>query len=227
MQDIDYFASKVNKLKIVKVNDERKLYKENKEVSILPLKEAISQFLAFVSKSVGRAKSHTNKNVSSVLLGHNSFTFDVPVLLRNCESDFKERLDAMDVWFGDSLTLFKALVRKKVPYLQNSDGTFPKTNQSSLYSFLFQTSFEAHDALEDVLALRKIIFESRLELSTKTIIENSGLVTASHAAEHVIYLDRRHLLMQSFKGNLHHPQFLKKNMVEKISGSGLAFEIFF
>ena len=66
----------------------------------------------------------------------------------------------MDVWFADSLTLFKALVRKKVPYLQNSDGTFPKTNQLSLYSFLFQTSFEAHDALEDVLALRNIIFEN-------------------------------------------------------------------
>jgi len=115
----------------------------------------------------------------------------------------------------------KALVRKKVPYLQN---TFPKTNQSSLYSFLFQTSFEAHDALEDILALGKIIFESRLELSAKTIIENSGLVTASHAAEDVMYLDRRHLLMQLFKGNLHHPQYLKKNMVEKISGSGLAFE---
>ena len=138
MQDIDYFASKVNKLKIVKVNDERKLYKENKEVSTLPLKEAISQFLPFVSKSVERAKSHTNKNVSTVLLGHNSLTFDVPVLLRNCESDFKERLEAMDVSFADSLTLFKA------PYLQNSDGTFPKTNQSSLYSFLFQTSFKAH-----------------------------------------------------------------------------------
>ena len=70
MQDIDYFASKVNKLKIVRVNDERKLYKENKEVSILPLKEAMSQFLAFVSQSVGRAKSHANKNVSTVLLGH-------------------------------------------------------------------------------------------------------------------------------------------------------------
>ena len=39
-----------------------------------------------------------------------------------------------------------------------------------------------------------------------------------------MYLDRSHLLMQSFKGNLHHPQYLKKNMVEKISGSGLAFE---
>ena len=30
-----------------------------------------------------------------------------------------------------------------------------------------------------------------------------------------MYLDRRHSLMQSFKDNLHHPQYLKKNIVEK------------
>ena len=184
----------------------------------------MSQFLGFVSRSVERAKSRTNKNVVTVLLGHNSLTFDVPVLLRNSESDFKERLQAMDVFFADSLTLFKTLVREKVPFLQNPDGTFPKTNQSSLYSFLFQKSFNAHDALEDVLALRKILFESRIDLSEKTVVENSGVVSASHAAEDVIYLDRRHILMQTFKGNLHHPQYLKKNMIEKMSGSGLAFQ---
>ena len=64
---------------------------------------------------------------------------------------------------------------------------------------------------------------SRLELSLKTIIENSGVVSAPYAAKDVKYLDHRHLLMQSFKGNLHHSQYLKKNMVEKISGSGLSF----
>jgi len=114
--------------------------------------------------------------------------------------------------------------KKKLPCLQNSDGTFPKPNQSSLYNFLFAKSFEAHDALEDVLALQKIIFESWLELSLKTIIENSGVVSAVRAANDVKYLDHRHLFMQSFKDNLHHPQYLKKKMVEKISGSGLSFD---
>ena len=123
VHDIDHFASKVNKLKIVKVNGERKLYKDNKEVSTLPLKEAMSQFLGFVSRSVERTKSRTNKNVVTVLLGHNSLTFDVPVLLRNSESDFKERLQAMDVFFADSLTLFKTLVREKFSFLRNPDGT--------------------------------------------------------------------------------------------------------
>ena len=97
-------------------NGERELYKDNKEVCTLPLKEAMSQFLGFVSRSVERAKSRTNKNVVTVLLGHNSLTFDVPVLLRNSESAFKERLQAMDVFFADSLKLFKTLVRENVSF---------------------------------------------------------------------------------------------------------------
>ena len=47
VHDNDHFASKINKLKIVKVNGERKLYKDNREVSTLPLKEEMLQFLCF------------------------------------------------------------------------------------------------------------------------------------------------------------------------------------
>ena len=164
-QDIDHFASRVNKLKIFNINGKRRLLKDNKEVSTAPLQEVVLKLLSFISQSVDRAKSQTNKNIETVLLGHNSSIFDTPVLLINSGTHFTERLQKMDICFADSLTLFKTLIRKKLPCLQNSDGTFPKPNQSSLYNFLFAKSFEAHDALEDVLALRKIIFESRLELS--------------------------------------------------------------
>ena len=131
----------------------------------------------------------------------------------------------MDVFSADSLTLFKTLDRKKVSFLQNPNGTFPKMNQSSFYSFLFQKSFNANDTLEDVLALRKILFESRIDLSEKTVVENSSVIPASHAAEDVIYLDRCHILMQTFKGNLHHLQYLKKNMTEKNAKVGWHFKI--
>ena len=39
-KDINFFASKVDKRKIVEVNSEWKLYKENEEKSTLPMKEA-------------------------------------------------------------------------------------------------------------------------------------------------------------------------------------------
>ena len=50
------FASKVDKRKIVEVNGEWKLYKENKEISTLTLKEAMLLFLAFGSRSVERSE---------------------------------------------------------------------------------------------------------------------------------------------------------------------------
>ena len=54
---INSFASKVDKRKIVEVNGEWKLYKENKkEISSLTLKEAMLPFLALGSQSVERSK---------------------------------------------------------------------------------------------------------------------------------------------------------------------------
>ena len=80
VQDIDYFASKINKLKIVKVNGERKLFKDHNEVNALPLTEVLLQFLSYVSQSIDRAKSRTDKKVSTVIIGHNASVFDTPVL---------------------------------------------------------------------------------------------------------------------------------------------------
>lgn len=132
----------------------------------------------------------------------------------------------MNVWFTDSLTLFKALVKCKYSSLKS--GTFPQMNQISLYETLFQQSFDAHDALEDVTALRKILFSSRLELSGKTIVDNSGLVSTNHAVNNMEYLDRRHRNMLSFTGVMYNPRnntgCLTKNMIEKISGTGLTYE---
>ena len=170
-------------------------------------------YKTFVAKRKLELGNFTDENAS---------TFDTPILLRNFGSEFAERLTTKDIYFADSLSLFKTLIKNQTPCLQNTDGSFPQTNQFSLYNFLFNNNFDAHDALEDVLALRKILFSSKLELATQTITDNSYLVSASHAVQDLEYLDRRQMLMQSFKSNL--SQCLKKNMTEKIAGSGLAFE---
>ena len=47
----NHFGSKVNKLNTLKVNGERKLHKDNKEVSRPSLKEAMSQFQPFFTVS--------------------------------------------------------------------------------------------------------------------------------------------------------------------------------
>ena len=130
-QDIDMYASKVNKLKIVKINGERKLYKDDKVVRAIPFDTAIAQFKSYLSQSINIAKNTTNKQVRTVLIGHNASTFDTPILLRNAGKEFSSELQSMDVWFADSLSLFKELIKSQLPALQNADGTFPKTTVTS------------------------------------------------------------------------------------------------
>ena len=81
--------------------------------------------------------------------------------------------------------------------------------------------------MEDVLALRKILFSSKLELSTRTIVDHSHLVATNHAVEDMKYIDRRHQNIQTFNEIIFDPRtnngFLKKNMAEKIAGSGLTY----
>ncbi len=224
--DIDDRASMVNNLNIRKINGERTLLKNGVVVPTLPVNEAITKFERYISQSIDRAKAATNKQVMTVLIGHNIAAFDTRILLRNAGKGFADKLQSMDVWFADSLTLFRALVKYKFPALRNSDGTFPKTGQYSLYVALFQHAYEAHDATEDATALRKILFSSRLELSVETIVDNSRLVSTNHAFSDMQYLDRRHRNTKSFTRiafDSRTNRGLKREMIEKISGSGLTY----
>jgi hypothetical protein len=108
------------------------------------------------------------------------------------------------------LLSFKELVKRQFPQLKNANGTFPKANQSSLYKALFEESFNAHDSLEDVLALRKILFSSKLELSTRTIVDHSQLVTTNHAVEDMKYFYCCYRNMQMF--NCFSKKFTEANL---------------
>jgi len=228
-QDIDLYASKVNKLEIVKINGERKLYKDDKVVRatvyLLILRLLNSRAISH-NIYISITKDTTNKQVHIVLIGHNASTFNTPILLRNAGKGFSSDLQSMDVWFADSLSLFKELIKSQLPSLRNADGTFPKTNRSSLYKTLFNKTFDAPDALEDVLAQRKILFSSKLELLNEIIVENSALTDTSHAFEDLEYLDGRHKILQLLRGKLYNPErndgAITKSIAEKIARSGLA-----
>ena len=225
--NIDYSASMVNNLTIKVINSQRKLLKNGVVVPTLPVNEAITKFESYISQSIERAKAVTNNHVLTVLIGHNSAAFDTRILLRNAAKGFADKLQSMNVWFADSLTLFRALVKCKFPSLKNSDDTFPQLNLPCLYEALFQQSYVAHDALEDASALRKILFSSRLELTAKTIVDNSRLVSTNHVLNDMVYLDHRHKKMQSFTRIMYNKQTntgLKKDMIEKMSGSGLTYK---
>ena len=96
---------------------------------------------------------------------------------------------------------------------------------------MFQQEFDAHDALEDVLALKKILLSSALAIDTKTIVNNSKIHPARQAEVDMKYLDHRHQLLRTFTGTLYRPNDnqspLSHGMAQKIAGSGLSYDDLF
>ena len=200
------------------------LFKNDELLHTLPFHEAIAHFQSYVSQSIDRAKTITNKLIHTVLIyiyplsTHQSF---YEMLEKNLLTTYNRRMFGLPI-----PSLFKALVKCQLPSLSNSASTFPKTNQSSLYKAQVYDSFNAHGVLDDVLVLRKILFSSRLELSTNIIVKDRSLVSAGNAVDDMNCFDHRNNIMQSFQGKLYHPDTkngpLKMNMVEKIARSGLS-----
>ncbi len=68
---IDKYASRVNKLSVRTVNGQRTLFKEAQQVATLTSSEAISRFGLFLKSSVDYCKTLTDKDVCTLLVGHN------------------------------------------------------------------------------------------------------------------------------------------------------------
>ena len=68
---------------------------------------------------------------------------------------------------------------------------------------MFNETFDAHDALEDVVALRRILFTSPLRLSEKDIVSHCKPDSSSDALNDCQYLDKRQELLQTLKGKLY------------------------
>ena len=101
--------------------------------------------------------------------------------------------------------------------LQNAEGQYPKPGQSSVYEHLFQTTFDAHDALGDLMALRRILFPSRLALSDEMLVNRSSVISVKDAAGDLKYLHNRHQRLLSFRGELYNPVHADSPIKKKAS----------
>ena len=81
--------------------------------------------------------------------------------------------------------------QEQTPTLENGGGQYPKANQS-LYKHLFPESFDAHDALGDVITLYRIFFSYKLVLLVEWLVNKSSLMSVEDAVEDINYLDSCH-----------------------------------
>ena len=95
-----------------------------------------------------------------------------------------------------------------------------------MYAGLFKQQFNAHDALEDVKALSKILFHSSLKVTVQQILEHSGSTTVEDVINDVQFLDQRHVIVQTYK-QMSYPDgrnVLSENMKIKLAENGISIE---
>ena len=216
--DIDHRASRINKLSVKVVSGRRTLLKENVPVHSVPLSKCLQNFCTFLFND--KTDCHI------ILIGHNSSVFDTPTLLRCAGPAVKEILSSNNVFFADSLHLVRALIKAGNPSL-NPEGKACKTNLPAVFQTVFNEQFEAHDALEDVLALRRVLFQSPLQLTVAEIINKSNIKSTSFAFEDMQFLDDRFERIQTFKNNLcsqGDDGLVKQTVIQKIAESGISYQ---
>ena len=219
-------ASRVNNLTVENINGTRSLCKNSVPVAAMSLENALSSFIKFIQQACSINSCGTQS--IPVLIGHNAAVFDVPVLLRNSGKLYDEQLDQINVNFGDSLPLIKSLIQSQHAPLKLTNGDYCRANISSVYQCLFKDEFNAHDALEDVKALRKILFSPELAIDIRTIVNGSQIQTVRDARMDLDYIDKRLELFQTVVGGLYCPQAsespITRGMTLKIAGSGLSYK---
>ncbi|XP_031570272.1 uncharacterized protein LOC116304652 [Actinia tenebrosa] len=195
--DIDIYATRVNGLSVRVLNGQRILFKENEPVVSVSLEKAPADFVDFLQQAVRNIKT----------LGMNDITDNVYTIMIGHNSLF------------DAPTLLRQALRL-------GDGSMSKCNQASIYQTPFQETYDAHDALEDVKALRKIVFDSSVNFSNEILVGN--VLSVEHVKNDTKYLDHRHELLQTFKGKLYHEKEkdypVTKSMCEKIAMAGLSYQ---
>ena len=66
-----------------------------------------------------------------------------------------------------------------------------------MYKTLFSAKFDAHDALEDVKALRKILFTAPLQVPNETLVNHGKCTSPNYAFEQATTLERKQDTIQS------------------------------
>ena len=185
-------ASRVTQLTVRR----RKLCHMRNPVDAVEMKDALQKFVNWLKA----------KNKKVVLFAHNANAFDskrIIYTLMRCNPlyPFRECLAG----FVDTLSLFKNVLPERKTY-----------SQESLVTDFLGISYGAHDSLEDVRALHKLV--SHVNVSSKEISESS--FTVDYAVESTKYCINRTSNMHTLQPLLV-AKVVSKGMAEKIAGCGL------
>lgn len=172
-QNIGYRATQITGMHVEETDGTRVLMVGNEEIDAASYEDGLAQFYHYLCQ----LSSGKDPNTRLILVAHNAKCFDAPVLINAFKkinvtsSDLSEK----GIYFSDSLKILRKLQKDQHPLLNNPQadregGKKLSLGLGNLYRHLFQEDFPAHDATEDVKAMKRILFE-RLLLN-KNVISN-------------------------------------------------------
>ena len=178
---IHFGASKVNKLKVKKLKGRKVLTKCGEPVCAEQYEIGLKHFYKYLTEL--RKKYHqTDPNSRIILTAHNGWSFDTPILLNAFAkiNVTREKLKSLNVCFADSLLIIRD-IQKENPSLflpkEERDGPAKRkkvsTSLPSLYERFFHENYSAHDAVEDVKAMKRVLFDSPLGITKANICNNT------------------------------------------------------
>ena len=142
-----------------------------------------------------------------VLFAHNAKSFDCKRLIFSLQKcDLLNSFQSCVVGFVDTLILFKSVMQQREKY-----------SQENLVSDLLGISYSAHDSLEDVRALQRLL--SCKEVNEKAIIKSS-FTFFCYAINSTKYCLNKAVNIHSLQP-LIVSKVISKGMGDKIAGSGL------
>ncbi|XP_069116575.1 uncharacterized protein [Argopecten irradians] len=188
-------ASKVTGIRVSR----KKMYRYGKLVRALSLNDAFKELYGFLSKTQ-----------NNILVGHNIQTYDCPILmhaLTSCDRDITEKFSTHVHGFMDTKKLFRIIHPSQKSY-----------TQEYLVETLLGQKYKAHDALQDVVALQKLV--------RSVDFDNEARQKASFSIKDV---------MDSYTYSLHvkenlpsletmvNKKVISGNVAKSIAGSGLSY----
>lgn len=101
------------------------------------------------------------------LVAHNGNKFDFPILLRSLrEQELLQKFLSLKPLLLDSLTVITEEMKMSTSPLKGHKGK----SLTSVYNKLFDEEFNAHDSLDDVIALQRILKCNSLQLNQQQVL---------------------------------------------------------
>ena len=159
-------------------------------------------------------------NCPVLLIAHNGEKYDMKILLRFIrKANAYEQWRNLTLYFADSrLVCKKNLETSKdgIHLILSEKTRKPSLKMTGIYRSIFGETFQAHDSLEDVVALNRIMYSNELDVKDSDVLKCS--ISFSTAIKYAGFLEEKTVHEQEYRSN---SRILSSYMIKMLVQCGI------